>query len=109
MGSAVIVLLTYWVTASSLAQRDAQILQSKLGEYAIVYDRGGLRALSETVRAEQFSAPERLFVRVVDGGREVLVLAAPDGWDPALLETASLRLQDGTLVQVGKSTEARVD
>ena len=33
----------------------------------------------------------------------------PEGWDPEQLETASLRLIDGTLVQVGKSTEARED
>lgn len=109
VGSTIIVLLTYWVTSSSLTQRDGQILQAKLGEYAVVYDRGGLSALSETVRAEQFSAPERLFVRVIDRGTEVLVLSMPDGWDPALLETASVQLADGTLVQVGKSTEARVD
>jgi signal transduction histidine kinase len=109
MGSLIIVLLTYWVASSSLAQRDQQILQSKLGEYAVVYGRGGLQALSATVRAEQANAPERLFVRVVDRGTEVLVLSMPDGWDPALLETASLRLRDGTFVQVGKSKEARLD
>lgn len=109
VGSTIIVLLTYWVTSSSLAQRDDQILQSKLGEYAVAYGRGGLQALSATVRAEQLTAPERLFVRVIDRGTEVLVLSMPDGWDPALLETASVQLRDGTLVQVGKSTEARVD
>ena len=64
-----------------------QILQSKLGEYAVAYSRGGLRALSDTVRAEQRTAPERLFVRVVDRGAEALVLSMPDGWDPATLET----------------------
>jgi signal transduction histidine kinase len=109
IGSVLIVLLTYWVTASSLAQRDDQIMQSKLGEYAVVYRRGGLRALSDTVRAEQLTAPERLFVRVVDRGAEVLVLSMPDGWNPSMLETASLQLPDGTLVQVGKSKEARID
>ena len=108
-GSALIVLLTYWVTARSLVQRDEQIIQAKLGEYAVVYASGGLSALSETVRAEQLTTPERLFVRVVDRGAEAIVLAAPGGWDPTALETASLRLRDGTLVQVGKSTEARLD
>src|SRR5215468_9063775 len=101
IGSLAIVLLTYWVTSSSLAQRDQQIIQSKLGEYAVAYSRGGLRALSDTVRAEQLTAPERLFVRVVDRGAEALVLSMPDGWDPDRLETASIRLADGTLVQVG--------
>src|SRR5688572_27062369 len=104
-----IVYLTYYLTAASLAQRDDQILQSKLGEYATVYRRGGLGALTDTVRAEQLTAPERLFVRVLDRGREAIVLSMPDGWDPELLETASLQLPNGAVVQVGKSIEARRD
>jgi signal transduction histidine kinase len=110
LGSIAIVALTYYVAGLSLAQRDQQILQSKLGEYATVYARGGLGALADTVRAEQLTAPERLFVRVVDRrGAEAVVVAMPRGWDPSLVETASLRLSDGSLVQVGKSIEARVD
>jgi signal transduction histidine kinase len=104
-----ILYLTYYVTAASLAQRDQQILQSKLGEYALAYRRGGLGALTQTVRAEQLTAPERLFVRVIDQGREALVVSMPDGWNPDQLETASLQLPDGAVVQVGKSTEARRD
>ena len=109
IGSMTIVLLTYFVTATSLAQRDRQIIEAKLGEYAVVYTNGGLDALARTIRAEQATAPERLFVRVLDGGTEVLVVSMPGGWDPTLLETASARLADGTLVQVGKSKEARLD
>ena len=109
LGATAIVYMTYYVTAASLAQRDHQILQAKLGEYATVYQRGGLPALTDTVRAEQFTTPERLFVRVVDRGSETLVLSMPDGWDPDALETASVRLSNGALVQVGKSTEARRD
>ncbi len=108
-GSIVIVLLTYVLTATSLAQRDQQLINQKLGDYAAAYRRGGLNQLADTVRAEQRTAPERLFVRVVDRGREAVVLSNPEGWDPAQLETGSLRLADGTLVQVGKSTEARED
>jgi signal transduction histidine kinase len=108
-GSLVIVLLTYVLTASSLAQRDQQIIQAKLGEYSSVYARGGVRSLAATVQAEQRTAPERLFVRVVDSGSEAIVLSDREEWDPAKLETASIRLLDGTLVQVGKSTEARED
>jgi signal transduction histidine kinase len=37
------------------------------------------------------------------------VLSSPGDWDPTTIETASRRLADGTLVQVGKSTEARAD
>src|SRR3989449_3846407 len=109
VGSIAIVCLTYFLTAESLAQRDRQIIQAKLGEYAAAYQRGGVGALADTVRAEQRTAPERLFVRVVDRGAEAIVLSQPEGWDPAALQTGSLRVADGTLVQVGKSTEARED
>jgi signal transduction histidine kinase len=34
-------------------------------------------------------------------------LSDPEGWDPTTLEIVSAHLADGTLVQVGKSTEAR--
>jgi signal transduction histidine kinase len=107
IGAILIVFLTYYLTAASLAQRDRQIIQSKLGAYAAVYSRGGIRELADTVRAEQLTAPERLFVRVVDRGTETIVLSTPEGWDPATLETGSLELGDGTLVEVGKSTELR--
>jgi signal transduction histidine kinase len=108
-GSIAIIFLTYYLTAASLTQRDRQIINAKLGEYAAAYRRGGIDALAATVRAEQSTAPERLFVRVVDRGEEAIVLSNPDGWDPSTLETGSLRLRDGTLVVVGKSTEARQD
>ena len=107
VASAAIVGLTYFVTASSLADRDRQITQAKLGEYAAVYARGGIRALADTVRAEQATAPERLLVRVMGGGAETVLVGMGAGWDPADLEVASLRMRDGTLVQVGKSSEAR--
>jgi signal transduction histidine kinase len=109
LGSIVIVLLTYFLTAASLAQRDQQIIQAKVGEYAAIYSRGGVRALAATVQAEQRTAPERLFVRVVSAGSEAIIFSDRGDWDPASLETASLRLLDGTLVEVGKSTEARED
>ena len=108
-GSIAIVLVTYYLTAVSLAQRDHQIIRGKLGDYAAAYQRGGVGVLAATVRAEQQAAPERLFVRVVDRGVEAVVLSNPEGWDPSKLETVSAQLADGTLVQVGKSTEARED
>src|SRR5471032_1199707 len=108
-GAIAIVFVTYYLTAASLAQRDKQIINGKLGDYAAAYVRGGVRVLAATVRAEQQVAPERLFVRVVDRGVEAVVLSNPDGWDPSKLEIVSATLVDGTLVQVGKSTEARDD
>jgi signal transduction histidine kinase len=107
VSAAAIMLLAYYLTAVSLAQRDRQIIRGKVGDYAAAYARGGIRTLGATVRAEQAVAPERLFVRVVDRGVEALVLSNPEGWDPSRLDVESARLADGTLVQVGKSTESR--
>src|SRR3954466_8671001 len=73
VGSAAIVSLTYVLTATSLAQRDRQLINQKLGDYAAAYRRGGIDQLADTVRAEQRTAPERLFVRVVDRGSEAIV------------------------------------
>jgi signal transduction histidine kinase len=109
IGSIAIVLLTYYLTAQSLAQRDQQILENKLGEYTAAYARGGIDGLAATVRAGQQTAPERLFVRVINRFSEAVVVSNVEGWNPDRLETASLRLPDGTMVVVGKSTEARED
>src|SRR5205814_1315110 len=107
-GSLAIVYLTYVLTSASLAQRDRQIIDSKLGTYAAAYDNGGLEGLASVVRAEQQTAPERLFVRVTDQfGRQAVVVSQQEGWDLATLETGKIRLPDGTLIEVGKSTELR--
>src|SRR5215475_9655389 len=110
LGSLAIMFLTYLLTSASLAQRDRQIIDSRLGAYAAAYNGGGLRALEDVVQAEQQTAPERVFVRVIDRfGREGIVLSQRGGWDSANLETGSITLSDGTVIQVGRSTEARED
>ncbi len=66
--------------------------------------------MTEVVRAEQQTAPERLFVRVRDWrGAQAIVLSQPQGWDEASLDFGEIRLSDGTLLQVGKSTDLRDD
>ena len=104
-----IVLITYLLTSSSLAQRDQEIIQAKLGEYATVYARGGLRALTATIEIEQRTSSERVFVRVLAGGSEAVVTSNAEGWDPARLEVGAVSLLDGTIVQVGRSTESRAE
>jgi len=108
-GAIAIVFLTYYLTASSLAERDHQIIDQKLGEYAAVYVRGGPRELANIVNAEQRTAPERLFVRIVGGGADTLILSSAEGWQDTRLEVGARELPDGSIIQVGKSTEARLD
>jgi signal transduction histidine kinase len=126
----ILVLLTYALLASSLRQRDQQLVASTLRDYASRYETGGLPALVRAVELEQRGGQrERLFVRVLGRGQEALFMTMPPGWgrfdvdalpeDPrglaeapamdrsAVLEVASARLYDGTVIQVGKSSEAR--
>jgi heavy metal sensor kinase len=127
--SLAIVLLTYRLLAASLEERDQQLVTSTLREYSQRYTEGGLRSLADAVEIEQRSGRrERLFVRVVRGPSETLFLSAPYAWNDfdvsrlrglggleeilsesgtARLEVASARLADGTLLQVGKSSENR--
>ncbi len=127
--SLAIVLLTYRLLEASLVERDQQLVISTLREYSQRYAEGGLGSLAEAVDIEQRSGRlERLFVRVVRGQSETLFLSAPNAFNDfdvsrlrglseleqvlsqsgsARLEVASARLADGTLLQVGKSTEIR--
>jgi signal transduction histidine kinase len=109
VGSVAVLFLTYRLTASSLVQRDRQIINAKLGQYVTVYSRAGIVGLADVIRAEQRTAPERLFVRVVAQGTETIVLAMPEGWDSSRLESATTQLRDGTVMEVAKSTDARED
>jgi heavy metal sensor kinase len=134
-GSALaIVAVTYVLLASSLKQRDHDLIRTTLVAYARQYEQGGLPALDRAIRADQSAGqPERLFVRVAAGGEEVIFYNLPGEWSDynlsqlerpqsqdgelwsqiprrgtsEVLEVESAFLPDGTLVQVGKSTETR--
>ncbi len=122
--------LTYALLAGSLAQRDHDIINATLREYASRYESGGLPALQRAVEIEERTGQrERLFVRVLGPADDALFVTTPPGWSDfdvdqlqngsdglgaahardrdAVLEVASARLIDGTILQVGKSNETR--
>lgn len=137
-GSAVaLVGVTYLLLAVALRQYDREIIESTLVRLASAYARGGVDALAlEIQRAQASGSAGPLLVRTLGSRQDVLYLSVPEGWSrfdlsqlttPALtgeqrwavveagvdgeeqLEVASVRLPDGTLFQVGKSTERRVE
>ena len=126
-----LVAVTYALLASSLAQRDHDIIRATLREYASRYELGGLPALSRAVELEERTGDqERLFVRVLGRGAEATFVRDPQAWGRyavedlgngesalsetighdrrAVLEVASARLIDGTILQVGKTNEIRL-
>jgi signal transduction histidine kinase len=126
--------LTYVLLVASLEQRDHDLIRSTLARYASEYELGGLASLNEAIAADaRAGLHERLFVRVLArGGAEAVFRTMPADWGEfdldrleasglrtgqawarlpgrggTVLEVASVRLEDGTIFQVGKSSEAR--
>ena len=132
----VLFVLAYVLVSSSVQQRDRESIQRELSELAALYRRGGLTALAqELALQEQLETTEPFLVRVVDPERRPPFVMAPDRWTgfdlgrldsgdrsapqewillPArrgdkALEVGSLRMPDGAIMQVGKTTDDRVE
>lgn len=124
--------LTYTLLAQSLEARDRDLIQSTLREYAARYQSGGFPALASAVELERRSGlREPLFVRLVGPFQDVLLYSLPEAWGAfdlsqlqetgtndvwrrvpapdrnAALEVATLGVGNGTVLQVGKTTESR--
>jgi signal transduction histidine kinase len=122
--------ITYALVSSSLAQRDHDIIRATWREYATRYDLGGLAAIQRAVQIEERAgSEEQLYVRVIGRGADALFVRSPQTWSAyaiedvdgssgitdglshdrrAVLELASARLVDGTILQVGKTNEIRL-
>lgn len=133
VSSTVLVGLTYVALARSLEAQDRQVIESMLARYATEYDTGGLAALDRAIRVDRGAGRhERLLVRVVGRSAEATYFNIPAGWgefdlsqlnagrperfwwltlrgrvNPTVLEVATVRLPDATLVQVGRSSDVR--
>jgi len=130
--SIVLIALTYILLAAALRQYDRETIQTRLVQYASAYVRGGVDALVREIGRTQASVHGPLFVRTVGRRQDVVFLSMPDEWrrfdlsqlatpalsgqqtwaslqtgDGEVLEIASVLLADGTVFQVGMSTERR--
>ncbi len=124
--------LAYFLLSSSVRRKDREQTHQKLSEYAAQYQAGGITALKNEVGLEGRSARENpLFVRLVGPQNTMVFLNAPEQWkdfdltqldgnspnrdEQRLylqardrekgLEIESTVLADGTILQVGQSTE----
>jgi signal transduction histidine kinase len=133
-GTAGLFALAYALFSRSLASRDQELVRSTLSEYAGVYRAGGLDALRQAFLARQAAgAVPDLLVRLLTPDGEPVFVGAPARWAdfavggavedgtfegprwsesprrgrPEILEMATLRMPDGALLQVARSTEER--
>jgi signal transduction histidine kinase len=133
VSSLALIALTYLLLSTSLRQYDREIIESTLVRYATSYRSGGVNGLAAAIRRDQTGPTyEPLFVRALGPFQDVMYLSPqtegrrydlgqlempPPGeqtWstlggsdEGEPLEVASVRLLDGTLFQVGKSTARR--
>jgi signal transduction histidine kinase len=132
--SLTLVVLTYTLLAASLRTYDRETVESSLVQFADAYRRGGVDQLVREMRRTQIaSSPGPFFVRTVGSRQDVIFMSMPDAlrnFDPSQLqapalngehewttvesgdgssrlEVSSVRLDDGTLFQVGMSTVRR--
>jgi len=129
-----LVAVTYVLLSASLRRWDRDTIETALVQYGRAYMIGGVQALAREIQDGNLAAsPGPLFVRTVGPGQELVFFSMPQQWrrldlsqletprlrgeqtwsvldigdDGNALEVASVRLPDGTLLQVGKSTDRR--
>lgn len=132
--SVLVILVAYGLLTVSLQGRDRDVIAARLGEYASAYQAGGIDGVSRVLTTEQLAGDqESLFIRILGPFRNALLVRMPASWGAfdtrdldlssrdgapvwayavspgrtARLEVAQMRLRDGTVLQVGKSTEVR--
>jgi signal transduction histidine kinase len=133
-GGAILTLVTYMLLAAALERRDQELVLSTLERYGARYDEEGIAGVEAGVASDRSAGRhESLFVRVLGPDEEALFASVPMPWSDldlqrlgaaarasgpewvevagrgGALEVATIRLPDGTLLQVGKSTEERAD
>src|SRR5260221_614205 len=90
LSTLVLVVLTYALLASSLAQRDHDIIRATLREYASRYELGGLAALQRAVELEERTGSvEQLYVRVIGRDADALFVRSPQAWSAYAVEELS--------------------
>src|SRR5688500_16754974 len=129
-------LLLFWaaylILANGIQRKDREVIESRLKEYAAIYQSSGVSALRGWIARSGDAQSERpLFVRVLSPYNQVLFLTAPQEWieleAPTIargvprqvvwlriprnaerdLMLAAMRFPDGSVMQVGRSTNSR--
>jgi signal transduction histidine kinase len=134
LSSLMLFVVAYLLLSSSLEEKEREAIQLKLKAYAEEYEAGGLPALTRRIESERNSGKLRdHIVRLADAkAATVLLIPLDDGtaydfrqlsnisntdrWiqlhaigEDDVLDVASARLSDGSLLQVGGGPDERED
>jgi signal transduction histidine kinase len=135
LSSLALFILAYFFLASSLKQKDHELILSRLREVETEYHTDGLKGIRRELKLNQDAGkPNDFFIRLAGPTNRTIFLNLPDPWggfslkplegaagsregwnrlgtkdDENGLEIATRRLADGNILQVGKNTESRED
>ena len=133
IGSLALFGLAYVVVSSSLRQRDDETILHESAELEAQYGQGGVPMVAQQLEyQERLGTSEPFLVRIVARDSTVLFLGTPERWrefqldhllsagppengwislqarrGDKVVDVKSTRMPDGTLLQVGKTTEDR--
>ena len=133
VSSVLLFTLIYFLLGGAIDRKDREVIQARLREYLAVYENGGVPALHDwTSRINEARRQQMFFVRVARPDQTVLLLVMPHDWferDLTLVDggaslradawmrvprnldvdltVASISLPDGTIFQVGRSSDSR--
>ncbi len=125
--------LLYYLLGAAINQKDEDLVESRLREYQAVYEQGGVPALRDWIdRVGEAQRQQTFSVRVAKPDQSVSFMIVPSDWARGDLQSAtntgsftveqwariprdnnvdltvaSTHLPDGTLLQVGRSSDSR--
>lgn len=134
LGNVVLFGLSYFLLSDSLRRRDRDSLEVRLQQLAAQYQSSDLAGLKKALSLEaRLRRSKPFFVRIAGPNNALVFMELPDEWSDfnleqiahaevaapgsltrvssqdgdEVLEIAAARLHDGTILQVGKTTEER--
>jgi signal transduction histidine kinase len=131
LSSLALLAFAYYLLATAIGYKDREVLNAEIKEIATVYNSGGISALKSWVRSQPAEVQNSLFIRLVNSFNEVAFVSAPSDWitfhDAMSWEgyrrqvgvvripknaerdfmLAPVPLPDGSLIQVGRTTNSR--
>ena len=132
LSAVILFLFVYLLLIFALQRKDREIIESRLKEYAAIYESGGVTGLRSWIARTGDARNQRsFFVRVVGPYKNVVFLTAPEEWiefEPPTFQfgfprqvvwvrvprdaerdftVAGIVMRDGSVLQVGRSTNSR--
>lgn len=109
VSAAVLFLLTYALLFAAAGNKDRELVESQLKEYATVYNNRGFRALSDYLKQEHARGGRAPYVRITDPRGPSAVISVPPDWvEVSFREIGPQWYQKRVFVRVPRDAERDV-